>query len=151
MVLGGVVNQKAQTTYLAGVEWKEGNAFQGTTANGAFVVMDSARDAPKGASPMELVLLALAGCTAMDVVSILRKARVPIRRFSVSARAQRSPAFPRVFISFHLHYALWTPSVSHRTALERAVRLSREKYCSVGLMLEKTAPITYDLEVFTDA
>jgi len=136
--------------YTAEINWKGNEVFEGQTAKGAPVVMDSSHDGQAGASPMEMILFALAGCTAMDVLSILKKMKVPIHRLTIAVSASRNKEFPKVFRKFHLLYRLWTDDAAHRPAFERAVRLSREKYCSVGLMLEKAAPITYELEVFVD-
>jgi len=96
-------------------------------------------------SPMELVLLALCGCTASDVVGILRKKREPFTGLEVRAKGERADGYPAVFTSIHLTY-LVRGQVSKK-AMEDAVRLSKEKYCSVSAMLEKTAKITYTIEL----
>ena len=93
---------------------------------------------------MELVLLALCGCTASDVVGILRKKREPFTGLEVRAAAERADGHPAVYASIHLTYSV-RGQVS-RKAMEDAVRLSKEKYCSVSAMLEKTAKITYTIE-----
>jgi putative redox protein len=93
---------------------------------------------------MELVLLGLCGCTASDVVGILRKKREPFTGLEVRAHAERADGYPAVYTSIHLTYLL-KGEVS-RKAMEDAVRLSKEKYCSVSAMLEKTAKITYTIE-----
>src|SRR5581483_2505641 len=95
-------------------------------------------------SPMELVLIALCGCTATDVVSILRKKREPFTRLEVHAQAERAPDPPTVYTSIRLTYRV-AGQVSKK-AVEDAVRLSEEKYCSVAAMLNKTAKISYDIE-----
>jgi len=95
-------------------------------------------------SPMELVLLGLCGCTASDVVGILRKKREPFTGLEVRAEAERADAHPAVYTSIHLTY-LVRGHVSQK-AMADAVRLSKEKYCSVSAMLEKTAKITYTIE-----
>ena len=95
-------------------------------------------------SPMELVLLGLCGCTASDVVGILRKKREPFTGLEVRAEAERADGYPAVYTSIYLIY-LVRGQVSKK-AMEDAVRLSKEKYCSVSAMLEKTAKITYTIE-----
>jgi putative redox protein len=95
-------------------------------------------------SPMELVLLGLCGCTASDVLGILRKKREPFTGLEVRAEAERADGYPAVYTSIHLIY-LVRGQVSQK-AMEDAVRLSKEKYCSVSAMLEKTAKITYTIE-----
>jgi putative redox protein len=93
---------------------------------------------------MELVLIGLCGCTATDVVSILRKKREPFTSLEVHARAERAPDPPTVYTHIHLTYRVGGKVA--RKAMEDAVRLSEEKYCSVAAMLIKTAKITYSIE-----
>jgi putative redox protein len=93
---------------------------------------------------MELVLPALCGCTASDVVGILRKKREKFTALEVRAKAERADGYPAVYKSIHLTYLVRGP-VSPK-AMEDAARLSKEKYCSVSAMLEKTAKITYTIE-----
>ena len=95
-------------------------------------------------TPMELVLIALCGCTASDVVGILRKKREPFLGLEVRAKAERADGYPAIYTSIHLTYVV-RGDVSKK-AMEDAVRLSKEKYCSVSAMLEKTAKITYTIE-----
>jgi putative redox protein len=105
--------------------------------------MDTATE-KTASTPMELVLLALCGCTASDVVGILRKKREKFTGLEVQAQAERADGYPAVYTSIHLTY-LVHGEVSKK-AMEDAVRLSKEKYCSVSAMLEKTAKITYTIE-----
>jgi len=100
-----------------------------------------------GNSPMELVLIALCGCTASDVVTILQKKREPFTAVEVHAEAEKAPGPPRVYTAIKLLYRV-KGSVT-RKAVEDAVRLSEEKYCSVSAMLNKTAKITYEIELDT--
>jgi putative redox protein len=93
---------------------------------------------------MELVLLGLCGCTASDVLGILRKKREPFTGLEVRAEAERADGYPAVYTSIHLTY-LVRGQVSKK-AMEDAVRLSKEKYCSVSAMIEKTAKITHTIE-----
>ena len=96
-------------------------------------------------SPMELVLIALCGCTAYDVVSILQKKREPFTAIEVSAEAEKAPDPPRVFTVIKLLYRV--RGKVNRKAVEDAVHLSEKKYCSVSAMLNKTATITYKIEL----
>ncbi|HXZ26677.1 MAG TPA: OsmC family protein, partial [Terriglobales bacterium] len=117
--------------------------FVGTATSGHAIVTDAAAD-KSAPSPMELVLIGLCGCTASDVVGILRKKRQPFTRLEVRAQAERAPDPPQVYTSIRLTYRVSGP-VEHK-AMEDAVRLSEEKYCSVSAMLKKTARITTAIE-----
>jgi len=117
--------------------------FAGTGNSGHAVLLDG--DSKAGNSPMELVLLALCGCTAYDVVSILQKKRESFTLVEVSAQAEKAPEPPRVFTEIKLLYRV-SGNVA-RKAVEDAVRLSEEKYCSVAAMLNKTAQITYEIHL----
>jgi putative redox protein len=125
--------------------WKEKQCFTAVAASGHPIVVDG--DSNSGNSPVELVLIGLCGCTGCDVASILRKKREPFTSLEVSARAERSAKPPTVFTEIKLIYKVGG-RVS-RKAVEDAVRLSEEKYCSVAAMLHKTAKITYEIE-YTD-
>jgi putative redox protein len=122
--------------------WKEKQCFTAVAGSGHSIVVDG--DSEKGNSPVELVLLGLCGCTGYDVASILRKKREPFTSLEISARAERAAQPPTVFTEIKLIYKV-TGKVSHK-AVEDAVRLSEEKYCSVAAMLQKTAKITYEIE-----
>jgi putative redox protein len=106
-------------------------------------VLDTAKEKTAN-SPMELVLIALIGCTASDVVGILRKKREAFTGLEVRARGERADGYPAVYTSIHLTYIV-RGDVTQK-GMEDAVRLSKEKYCSVSAMLEKTAKITYTIE-----
>jgi len=129
---------------IAKAEWKQGEIYEGTTQSGHAVVMDATAEHKTGASPMELVLTALCGCTSVDVVSILQKKREPLEGLTVSATAEQAPAPPRTFTKIHLTYRI-KGKVSQKAA-EDAVSLSKNKYCSVSKMLEKAATIDYSIE-----
>src|SRR5690349_13392373 len=126
-------------------KWTGKMAFAGTGNTGHTITMDG--DNQTGNSPMELVLLALCGCTGYDVVSILQKKREPLVSLEVSAEAEKAPDPPRVYTAIKLKYRA-TGKIA-RKAMEDAVRLSEEKYCSVAAMLNKTAKITYEIELDT--
>jgi len=100
----------------------------------------------RGMRPMEMVLLGAAACTAFDVVLILRKARQPIADCAVEAEAERADAEPRVFTKIHLRYAVAGRGLDPRQ-VERAVKLSKDKYCSATQMLAKTAEVTFEIAI----
>ena len=127
----------------ATVKWSGQMQFAGTGNGGHSVVMDG--DNKAGNSPMELVLIALCGCTAFDVVSILQKKREPFTAVEVSAEAEKAADPPRVFTDIKLQYRV-AGNVA-RKAVEDAVRLSEEKYCSVAAMLNKTARFSYEIHL----
>jgi putative redox protein len=127
----------------ASVTWVSGDQFVGISSSRHSITVDASKEKVAN-SPMELVLIALCGCTATDVVSILRKKREPFTRLEVHAQAERAPDPPTVYTSIRLTYRV-AGQVSKK-AVEDAVRLSEEKYCSVAAMLNKTAKISYDIE-----
>jgi putative redox protein len=127
----------------ASVSWTNNERYVGSATSRHSIVLDMAAEKAAN-SPMELVLIALCGCTASDVVGILRKKREPFRGLEVQARGERADGYPAVYTSIHLTYKVFG-EVSKK-AMEDAVRLSKEKYCSVSAMLEKTAKITYTIE-----
>lgn len=126
------------------VQWTDGERFIGAATSGHSMVVDSDRQRNTGAGPMELVLIGLCACTATDVVSILTKKREPFTGLTVRAEAERAQAPPTVYESIRLIYTV-TGKVSSK-AMEDAVRLSKEKYCSVSQMLQKTATISSQIE-----
>ena len=123
--------------------WTDKDRFLGEAASGHALIVDCGSE-KSASSPVELVLIALCACTASDVVSILRKKREPFTSVEVRATGERSEDFPKVFTTIRVIYRV-TGKVTHK-AMEDAVRLSKEKYCSVSAMLEKTAKITYTIE-----
>lgn len=127
----------------AAVNWTDNERFVGAASSRHAMVIDAGAEKTAN-SPMELVLLALCGCTASDVVGILRKKREPFTGLEVRAAAERADGYPAVYTSIHLTYIVHG-QVSKKS-MEDAVRLSKEKYCSVSAMLEKTAKITYTIE-----
>src|ERR1700756_4094735 len=119
--------------------WTDNDRFLGISTSRHAIVVDAAKEKTAN-SPMELVLIGLCGCTGSDVVSILRKKREPFTSLEVRAQAERAPEPPTVYTEIKLTYRVGG-EVS-RKAVEDAVRLSKEKYCSVSAMLERTAKIT---------
>ena len=95
---------------------------------------------------MELLLMGIAGCTGMDVVSILTKQRVNLTDFSMEVEAKEAEEYPRVFTEIKIHYYLTGPDIRSKD-VERAIALSRDKYCSALAMLEKSVAITHDYRI----
>jgi len=127
--------------------WTDDERYIGEATSRHAIVMDTAKE-KTGNTPMELVLIALCGCTASDVVGILRKKREPFTSLEVSAEGERAQSYPAVYTEIKLTYRVGG-GVS-RKAMEDAVRLSKEKYCSVSAMLAKTAKIKFEIEHIDD-
>ena len=132
---------------IAHSEWKNGQLFEGIAENENTVLFDADPAHTHGPSPMEAVLMALCGCTSVDVVSILKKKRQPLTGLRVSATAEQAETAPRVFTRIKLTYAM--SGKLSRKSVEDAVALSKNKYCSVSKMLEKSVAIEYEI-VFVD-
>jgi putative redox protein len=128
---------------IAHSEWQHDDVFQGTIENGNAIVFDAGAMHSHGPSPMEAVLMALCACTSVDVVSILRKKRQSLTGLRVTAQATQAESAPRVFTLIRLTYAV--RGKLSRKAVEDAVSLSKNKYCSVSLMLEKAAKVEYEI------
>ena len=133
----------------ARVKLVEGITFVAESGSGHAVVMDASPDVGGrnlGARPMEMVLMGAGGCSAIDVVHILRKARQDFVDCVVELEAERAPEDPKVFTRIHMHYIV-TGRGLNPTQVERAIKLSKEKYCSATIMLAKTAEVTSDYEI----
>ena len=133
----------------ATVKWIDGVSFVGEAESGHAVVLDGPPDAGGrniGMRPMEMVLVGMGGCTAFDVVSILQKARQPVTDCRVELSAERADEIPKVFTRIHVHFIVSGQGLK-AAQVERAVKLSAEKYCSASIMLGKTAEITHDFEI----
>ncbi|MEO8037173.1 MAG: OsmC family protein [Betaproteobacteria bacterium] len=131
------------------VKWLEGVAFVAQTESSHAFVMDGAPEGGGrnlGPRPMETVLAGTGGCTAYDVVTILKKSRQDVTDVAVDLDADRAPTDPKVFTRIHMHFVVTGRGVK-REAVERAVRMSAEKYCSASAMLAKTAEMTHDFEI----
>lgn len=136
----------------ARIKWVEGVSFVAETGSGHALVVDGAPEAGGrnlGPRPMELFLAGAAACTAFDVVWILRKARQAVSDCVVEAEGERAPKDPKVFTRIHLTYRVAGKGLK-AAQVERAVKLSKEKYCSATLMLSKSAEITFEI-VLADA
>jgi putative redox protein len=131
------------------VKWLEDVSFVAETGSGHAVVVDGAPEAGGrniGMRPMELFLAGATACTAFDVVWILKRARQPVADCIVEADAERAPAEPKVFTRIHFRYAVAGRGLDP-AQVERAVRLSKEKYCSATIMLAHSAEITYEVRI----
>lgn len=133
----------------ARVKWVENSMFVAQSGSGHSVVLDGPPESGGqnlGVRPMEMVLLGLGGCTAFDVVDILRKKREAISDCVVDITAERAETVPKIFTKIHLHYIVSGKDVKEES-VKRAVELSADKYCSVSMMLNKTAELTHDYEI----
>lgn len=133
----------------ARVKWVEGALMLGESASGHAVVMDGPPDLGGrnlGIRPMEMLLLGLGGCTEFDVIHILRRGRHTVSGCEVRIEAQRAETDPKVFTRIHVHFVLSGEGLTEK-AVERAVRLSAEKFCSASIMLGRVAEITHDFEI----
>lgn len=133
----------------ARVKWVQDVTFIGESGSGHAVVMDGPpEDGGRnlGVRPMEMLLLGMGGCTAFDVVHILKKARQPISDCVVELSAERADAPPKVFTKIHAHFIVSGKGLTE-AQVKRAVELSAEKYCSASIMLGKMAQISHDFEI----
>jgi len=133
----------------ARIKWIEQAAFIGESGSGHAVVMDGPPDhggRNLGVRPMEMLLLGMGGCTAFDVVMILKKARQKVTDCVVELEAERAAKEPKVFTRIHVHFVVSGDGLADKQ-VKRAVELSSEKYCSASIMLGKSAVITHDYEI----
>ena len=137
----------------ARVKWVEDATFVGESGSGHAVVMDGPPDSGGrnlGIRPMEMLLIGMGGCTAFDVVLILRKARQPVTDCAVEIEAERAETVPKVFTRIHVHFIISGDGLSDKQ-VARAVQLSAGKYCSASIMLGKAAEISHDYELVSAA
>ncbi|NCN89757.1 MAG: OsmC family protein [Gallionella sp.] len=133
----------------ARVKWVEGMTFIGESESGHAVVMDASPDVGGrnlGPRPMEMLLLGTGGCSSIDVILILQKMRQQVSDCYVEIEAERAESEPKVFTKIHLHFVVKGRDIKAE-AVEKAVKLSAEKYCSASIMLGATAAMTHDFEV----
>ena len=133
----------------ANIKWTGGVSFAGTADSGHTVIMDGALEAGgqnQGARPMELVLIGMGGCTAFDVVHILRKSRQDISDCVAEIEAKRAETDPKVFTNIHIHFIVTGKNLDAKK-VQHAIELSATKYCSASIMFGKTAQITHDFEI----
>jgi len=125
--------------------WKSENTFVGQNSLGGLVQMGTL-DGKPGVGPMQLLLVALAGCTGMDIVTILQKKQTALSDLQVQVRGKRAEDYPMIWTEIHLTYLVWSKNVKQKD-LEQAIELSENKYCSVGIMLGKSAKITHEYRI----
>jgi putative redox protein len=133
----------------ARIKWVEQVSFLGETESGHAVLMDGSPAAGGrnlGPRPMEMLLLGAGGCTSFDVISILKKSRQAVSDCYVELEAERAETDPKVFTRIHMHFVVTGKDIKPET-VEKAIKLSAEKYCSASIMLRQTAEITHDFEV----
>ena len=131
------------------VDYIDGVSFQVTSGGGHNAILDGPEEKGgqnRGMRPMEMVLLGMGGCTAYDVVEILRKARAEEISLRIEMEAERADSIPAVFTAIHLKYIVAAKKTSDRQ-VERAIQLSLDKYCSATRMLSSTAEVTFDFEL----
>ena len=131
------------------VKWIDGVSFVGESESGHAVVLDGAPENGGrniGMRPMEMLLIGMGACTSFDVVTILKKARQPIVDCVADVKAERADEIPKVFTKIHVHFVITGDNLSE-SQVERAVKLSAEKYCSASIMLAKSVTITHGYEI----
>lgn len=131
----------------------KGMHFQGEGSSKVLTQLDASVTAGgtgRGTSPMELLLISIAGCSGMDIVSILEKMQVKFHRFETTVEGERASDHPRVFKDIEVVYRFWGESLPEEK-VKRAVQLSMEKYCSVANMIDKAADLTYRIEINSNA
>ena len=136
----------------ATVKWLDNMSFVGESGSGHSVVMDGPPDdggRNMGVRPMEMVLLGMGGCTAFDVVHILKRARQNIEDCHVEMEAERATDIPKVFTKIHAHYVIKGKGLDAKK-VERAITMTAEKYCSVSIMLANSVEITHDFEIIEE-
>ena len=127
----------------------KGMHFQGEGSSKVMTNMDASVTAGgtgHGSNPMELLLMTIAGCSGMDIITILDKMKVNVQRFETTVEGERASDHPRVFKDIEVVYKLWGQTLP-KDKLQRAVQLSMEKYCSVANMIDKAANLTYRIEI----
>ena len=128
-------------------EWQGGGAFIGRNVSGGMVQMGKLNDQP-GVSPMELLLVGLAGCTGVDIVDIMAKKKESLKALKVRVRGKRSEDFPKIYKEIEITYLIWGEGIKSKS-VEQAIQLSEEKYCSVGVMLSAVADIHSSYQIFS--
>jgi putative redox protein len=128
-------------TVTAKLKWTDGLQFVARAGDGPATIMDS-RDGQSGPSPMEMVLMGVAGCTAIDVVSIMRKKRIKLAGFEINISGERAQEHPRRYTDIHIEYVLSGTDIRPK-AVEQAIRLSEEKYCSATASLRANIRHSY--------
>ena len=136
----------------ASIQLLEGSSFAGNSGSGHSVTLDVAPEAGgrnQGIRPMEMILLGLGGCTAIDVLQMLRKGRSNVTDLRVEVNGERADEVPQVFETIHVHFILRGESL-YAAKVERSIELSANKYCSATIMLGQVVEITHDFQIVSD-
>ena len=131
------------------IKWMQGVSFKGKSESGHEVILDGPEELGGknlGMRPMEMILIGMGGCTSFDVVTILKRSRQQITGCIAEIEAVRADAIPKVFTSIHIHFLIKGIDLQKK-AVERAVELSANKYCSASIMLGKSVKITHDFVI----
>jgi putative redox protein len=131
------------------VKWVENVCFMAESGSGHAVIMDGAPDIGGknlGPRPMEMLLMGAGGCTSVDVIMILQKGRQDVVDCEVEIEAERADDHPKVFTKIHMHFTVKGRGLKPEV-VDRAIKLSAEKYCSASIILGKTAEMTHDFEI----
>lgn len=134
------------TPYKAIIKHTGDQLFVGTPPSGHSIAIDTKGDSGTAASPVELLLMSVAACSAADVVSIMEKKRQPLDEYTIEVTGERVSDYPRKFVAFHIHHIVRGRSISEK-ALADAIELSEEKYCSVAATVRPTAKVTSSFEI----
>jgi putative redox protein len=125
--------------------WVGGLNFLGENQTNGTVQMGTS-DTLSVITPMQILLIGLAGCTGMDIVSILQKKRIELDRFQIEVEARKADLFPKIWTNIHVKYLFWGKSIKN-SDVEQAIKLSEDKYCSVSIMLGKSAEIKSSYQI----
>lgn len=136
----------SDNTYKATIHYAGDEFFIGTSPSGHAQAIDTKGDRHSAPTPMEMLLVAVGACTAVDVISIMQKKRQNVTDYRVEVTGARRDEHPRAFTAFHIHHIVYGHNVSEQ-ALARAIELSDEKYCSVAATVRPTAQITTSFEI----
>jgi putative redox protein len=131
------------------ITWVDGMKFKATSESGHEMIIDGAPEIGgnnEGMRPMEMLLLSMAGCSAMDVIFILKKARQDVTDCEIEIDGTRADTIPKVFTDIHVHYILSGNNLDPKQ-VERAVNMSADKYCSVAQMMKKVVNVSHDHEI----
>ncbi|MEO8650463.1 MAG: OsmC family protein [Acidobacteriota bacterium] len=140
----------AGNSYEATLQYGGDGFFIGTPPSGHAQIIDVKGDRKAAPSPLEMLLVSVAGCTAADVISILEKKRQVVTDYKIKITGKRRDEYPRAFIAFHIHHIVHGRSVSEK-AVANAIELSDTKYCSVAATVRPTAEITTSFEIVETA
>ena len=136
----------ANLIYNATIQYAGDDFFIGTTPSGHAQAIDTKGDRKAAPTPLEMLLVSVAACTAADVISILEKKRQKISDYKVEVKGERREEYPQAFVAFHVHHIVYGTDVSEQ-AVAQAIELSDTKYCSVAATVRPTAEIVTSYEI----